>query len=175
MVTGSTSEFVTLLESSKEMHKNTMKQFKSKGKKLSKEIKSVYTDDGKSKISPIYEPKMANRWFLKFPKESNISEWYVKALTRPTYPFNIGGKINVVLYDSIEPSTTGNLMKLIEKQKPFELKIEVLDPLAEVIEKWTLEGCVITSVQWGTLDYQSKDISTIYVEVSYNKVKFKNK
>lgn len=174
MVTG----YTTTIDASKEMYKRTQRQAKSKGKKLPKKIKDVYGKESIVKDSKdpfMYEPKMANRWYLKFPKKFDIPEWYVKGLTRPTYPFNVGGKITVVLRDGVEPSTTGNLMKLIETQKPFKLKIEVLDPLAEVIEKWTLKGCVIVNVDWSPLDYESKDVSTIYVQISYNEVKFKKK
>ena len=190
MISGYTTFDDTTLEASKEMYNRTKRQAKSIGKKLPKKIKDVYLPKGKlfesrtseemyssSGVNPQFtiEPKMANRWYLKFPKEFNISEWYVKGLTRPSYPFNIGGKITVILRDGVEPSTTENLMKLIETQKPFKLKIEVLDPLAEVIEKWVLKGCVITNVEWSPLDYESKDVSTIYVQISYNEVKFKKK
>lgn len=188
MITGSTS--TTLIEASKEMYKNTKKQVKSKGKELPKDIKDVYKPKSKVFVNKTaeemyssagikpnhgFEPKKANRWYLKFPKKSNISEWYVKGLTRPTYPFNVGGKIIVELRDGIEPSTTENLIKLIKTQKPFKLKIEMLDPLAKVIEKWVLKDCVITNVEWSPLDYESDDITTIYVEISYNEVKFKTK
>ena len=179
MVTGKTKNFVSLLESSKKMHKNTVKQLKSKGKKLPVEVKDIYgkklCEVNNSKTSQNFEPKTNNRWYLKFPEKVNIPKWYIKGLTRPTYPFNIGGKITVVLRDGIEPSITKNLIKLIEEQKPFKIKVQLLDALGEVIEKWILNGCIITSIQWSPLDYENNDISTIYVDISYNKVKFKDK
>lgn len=195
MVTGKT-EFtgttkMSVIEASKEMHKNTMKQAKSMGKHFPIDIKGAYlpkvcknfknptSEDmySSSGIEPqiTFEPKMDNRWYLKFPKEFNISEWHVESLTRPTYPFDIDSKISVVLRDTIEPSITENLMMWIENQKPFKLKIEILDPLSVVVEKWTLEECIITKIEWSPLDYGSNGISTIHVEIYYNKVKFKKK
>lgn len=173
MVTGYTS--TTLIEASKEMYNNTMKQVKSKGKKFDTRIKSVYHNDDKSKTPPSYEPIMANRWLVKFPKEYNIPEWVGKALTLPTYPFNFGGKITVVLRDPITPSTTDSLMKFIDNQKPFKLKIHILDPLGETVGKWILKGCLITSIDWSTLDYESKEPMSIYTQISYNEVKYKSK
>lgn len=173
IVTGYTS--TSLIEASKEMYENTVKQVKSKGKKLDTLIKSVYHNDGKSKSLPPYEPKMTNRWIVKFPKKYQIPEWVGKAMTLPVYPFNLGGKITVVLRDPIAPSTTKSIMKFLDEPKPFKLKIHMLDPLGESIEKWILKGCLITSIDWSTLDYESNEPTLIYAQISYNEVKYKSK
>lgn len=173
MTSGYTS--TTLIEASKEMYKNTMKQAKSKGKKLPQTIKSIYHDDGKSKLSPLYEPKMNNRWYVRFSKKLFIPEWVVESVTRPSYPFNVGGKIYLSLRDPIAPSTSKCLADFLKDPKPFKLKIQMVDPLGEVVEQWVLKGCVIVSVDWSPLDYTSKDATLIHVEVSYNEVKFKSK
>lgn len=165
----------TLTEASKEMYKRTKKQAKSKGKRLPKAIKSVYVNNETSKLSPSYEPKTTNRWLVKFPKEANITDWVGKALTLPTYPFNLGGKITVVLRDPVNPSTTDSLMKFIKNQKPFKLKVDILDPLTNSVGGWILKGCLIQRIDWSTLDYESDEPSQIYMTVSYNEVKYKTK
>ena len=172
-ISGFTS--TTLVDSAKKMYKNTNKQAKSIGKQLPQAIKSVYVGDNTSKILPSYEPKMANRWLIKFPKKVNITDWVGKAVTLPTYPFNLGGKITVVLHDPVYPSTTDSLVKFVENQKPFKLKIDVLDPLAVSVGKWILKGCLITSIDWTTLDYSTKEPMSIYLTISYNEVKYKSK
>lgn len=181
MVSGSTKDSVSLLEASKMMHKNTVKQAKSKGKKLSKDIRKVYDVNDKlmchvknSKIPLPYEPKMNNRWYVKFSKDIFIPEWVVESVTRPSYPFNVGGKIHLLLRDPIAPSTSKCLVDFLKNPKPFKLKIELVDPLGEVVETWVVKGCVIVSVDWSPLDYTSNDATTIHVEISYNEVKFKN-
>lgn len=175
MVSGTAKNFVSLIEnSSKKMYKNTQKQAVGIGKKLPKEIKSVYRDNDESKIAPPYEPKMANRWYVKFSKDIFIPEWVVESVTRPSYPFNVGGKIHLLLRDPIAPSTSKCLVDFLKNPKPFKLKIQLVDPLGEVVETWVVKGCVIISVDWSPLDYTSNDATTIHVEISYNEVKFKN-
>ena len=173
MITGCTSDSV--IESSKKMYENTIKQVKSKGKKLDNSIKSVYYGDGKSNIQPMFEPKMTNRWLVKFPKKSNIPEWIGKSVVLPTYPFNPGDKLYVVLYDPILPSTTNSLLKFIENQKPFKLKLDVLDPLGSCVGKWIFKDCLITSIDWSTLDYANNEPMLIHLTISYNKIKYKEK
>lgn len=179
MISGTTTS--SLIESSKEMYKRSKKQIKSKGKKEPKNLKAVYmpksTSFNEKTSEEMYgfEPRMTNRWLIKFPKKANITQWVGKALTLPTYPFNLGGKITVVLIDPIYPSTTQALMKFVENQKPFKLKIDILDPLTESIGKWILKGCLIQTIDFSTLDYQSNEPTQIYITVSYNEVKYKSK
>jgi hypothetical protein len=168
-----TTKVKTLLESSKDMYKNTLKQVKGKNKGLDKEVKNIYSP--KSILPPLFEPKMNNRWRLKFPKKLKIPDWFIKGLTRPVYPFSTNNKITVVLHDPISVSISENLINFLNNQKPFELKLLILDPLGEVVEKWNLGGCLITGIQWSILDYQNNDISSIYLEISYNEVKIKTK
>lgn len=176
VATGVTETNTGILAASKEMYERTKKQAESNSRKLNTLIKNIYYDsNGKLKSHPPYEPKMTNRWIVEFPKEYHIPEWVGKAVTLPTYPFSQGGKITVVLRDPIALSTTSAIMEYLDNPKPFKLKINVLDPVGIKIEKWILKGCLITSIDWSTLDYESNEPTLIYLTISYNEVKYKTK
>jgi hypothetical protein len=45
------------------------------------------------------------------------------------------------------------------------LTLEMLDPTGVVIEKWLLEGCLLTNVDFGNLSYSSDAIAGISVTI----------
>jgi hypothetical protein len=45
------------------------------------------------------------------------------------------------------------------------LTLEMLDPTGVVIEKWLLEGCLLTNVDFGSLSYSSDAIAGISVTI----------
>ena len=173
---------MTIDEIAKEMYKDTKKQAKQYGKKLPK-VKEIYTSRKtsiKDFITEPFEPKKVNRFFLRFPKKIGLPEWLVKSMTRPSYPSN--NEISVVLYDPIIKSSTQALLNFIGNQdsltkKNFKLKLEMLDPLGTVIEKWILKKCFIKTIEWSPLDYGSDDLCYLYLTIGYNdiKINFDNK
>jgi hypothetical protein len=42
-----------------------------------------------------------------------------------------------------------------------QVELEMLDPTGVVVEKWILEGCFITDLNFGDLDYSRDDIANI--------------
>jgi len=42
-----------------------------------------------------------------------------------------------------------------------DIELELLDPTGVVIEKWILQGTMLTNVDFGSLDYSSSDIAEI--------------
>ena len=42
-----------------------------------------------------------------------------------------------------------------------DVELEMLDPTGVVVEKWILQGCFITTLNFGDLDYSRDELSTI--------------
>lgn len=50
----------------------------------------------------------------------------------------------------------------------FVTYLEMLDGNDQVIERWTVEGCWLETVDWAELDYSSADPVTIAMSISYD-------
>jgi hypothetical protein len=138
-----------------------------------------------------YEPKRQNRFIMRFPSSLGINEWYVESASRPTItvketeiPFlNTStyvagrftwGTINVKFRDPIGPSAAQALMEWVRLSAESvtgrmgyaagykkNVDLEMLDPTGVVVEKWILEGCFLTTVNFGSLGYSTDGIMTI--------------
>jgi hypothetical protein len=142
-----------------------------------------------------YEPKRENRFILRFPSSMGINEWFVETASRPkisiasteiqflntsTY---VSGRfkweaISVKFRDPIGPSASQALMEWVRLHAESvtgrmgyaagykqNLTLEMLDPTGVVIEKWLLEGCILTNVDFGNLSYSSDAIAGISVTI----------
>jgi hypothetical protein len=50
-----------------------------------------------------------------------------------------------------------------------DVELELLDPTGVVIEKWILQGTMITSADFGTLDYSAEEIADISVTLRFDR------
>lgn len=146
-----------------------------------------------------YEPLRQNRFILRFPDELGIQEWWVSTTSRPKYTsseveipflntstFVIGKfqweSISVTFRDPIGPSATQALMEWIRLHSESvtgrqgyaagykkDVELEMLDPTGVVIEKWIMQGTMITSANFGDLDYSSSDIADISVTLRFDR------
>ena len=128
-----------------------------------------------------YEPKRANRFILRFPSSLGINEWYVESTSRPTItikdieiPFlNTStyvagrfswGTISVTFRDPIGPSASQALMEWVRLCAESvtgrmgyaagykkDVDLEMLDPTGVVVERWKMEGCFLTTVNFQSL------------------------
>jgi hypothetical protein len=140
-----------------------------------------------------YEPKRQNRFIMRFPSPLGINEWFVESASRPTITINstpipflntetyvagrfTWGTINVTLRDPIGPSATQAIMEWIRLCAESvtgrmgyaagykrSVDLEMLDPTGVVVEKWILEGCFITSSNFGSLGYAQDALATIQI------------
>jgi len=130
---------------------------------------------GKFNMPPFIEPKLKSRFIVKFPESFGIPEWGVSSVTRPTY-FVEGKKwedIAIILTDSITPSTSQALSKLIETEKigdEFTFEICILGPDGDIIDKWEITG-KFKSIDFGELDYHKSGITEILGLVTPTKCK----
>lgn len=142
-----------------------------------------------------YEPKRENRFILRFPASMGINEWFVETAARPKISIGsteiqflntstfVSGRfkwdpISVKFRDPIGPSASQALMEWVRLHAESvtgrmgyaagykqNLTLEMLDPTGVVIEKWLLEGCILTSVDFGSLAYSSDNIAGISVSI----------
>jgi hypothetical protein len=138
-----------------------------------------------------YEPKRQNRFILRFPSSLGINEWYVTSSKRPSAKINsveipflntstfVAGRFNwdtisVTFKDPIGPSASQALMEWFRLHAESvtgrmgyaagykkDVELEMLDPTGVVVEKWILQGCFLTDLNFGTLDYNQDGLATI--------------
>ena len=138
-----------------------------------------------------YEPKRQNRFLFRFPSSLGINEWYITSSQRPSAKINsveipfintstfVAGRFNweemkVTFKDPIGPSAAQALMEWFRLHAESvtgrmgyaagykkDVELEMLDPTGVAIEKWILQGCFITTLNFGTLDYKADEIATI--------------
>jgi hypothetical protein len=143
------------------------------------------------KMPTPYEPKRQNRFIVRFPSSLGINEWYVTSAARPNVKINsvkipflntftyVAGQfewqeIRVTFKDPIGPSASQALMEWLRLHAESvtgrmgyaagykkNVDLEMLDPTGVVVEKWILEGCFITDLNFNELDYSRDELATI--------------
>jgi len=146
-----------------------------------------------------YEPKRKNRWMMRFPADLGIQEWWLASSSRPTItqgeveiPFLntstwIIGRffweaIDVTFRDAIGPSSAQAIMEWVRLQSESitgrqgyaagykkDIEIEMLDPAGVVIEKWVLQGTMLTNVNFGELSMEDDAIADIVATMRFDR------
>ncbi len=142
-----------------------------------------------------YEPKRTNRFILTFPSSLGINSWYVESASRPTITINKKeikflntetyvsstfkwGEISVKLRDPIGPSAAQAVMEWVRLHAESvtgrmgyaagykkDVDLEMLDPTGVAVEKWILQGCIITSAGFGNVSYTTEDLANIDLKI----------
>ncbi|NJO63398.1 MAG: hypothetical protein HC836_35855 [Richelia sp. RM2_1_2] len=142
-----------------------------------------------------YEPKRENRFFVEFPTELGIEVWKVQEFKRPSMTINsveipfinetnyVIGKykwetIDIKFIDTIGPSTSTQIMEWVRLHAESltgregyaagykkNLILKALDPTGVEIEKWFLEQCMITSVDFGNNSMDSDALQMVSVTI----------
>jgi hypothetical protein len=130
-----------------------------------------------------YEPKKENRWILRFPSALGLNEWYFQSAARPSIKIDeieipflntstwvagrfLWNEMKVTLRDPIGPSATQAMMEWVRLHAESvtgrmgyaagykkDVELEMLDPTGVVVEKWILQGTMVTNVNYGDLKY----------------------
>ena len=146
-----------------------------------------------------YEPKRQNRFIMRFPDELGINEWFVETASRPSITINkqeiqflntstyVAGRfnwqpINVKFRDPIGPSAAQALMEWVRLCAETvtgrmgyaagykkDVDLEMLDPTGVVVEKWLLQGCFLTSVNFDSLGYGSDTLASITTNIQMDR------
>ena len=142
-----------------------------------------------------YEPKRVNRFFAEFADELGVEVWKVQKFKRPSMKINsvqidymnernyVAGRYNweplsVTFLDPIGPSTSQQLMEWVRLHAESltgrmgyaagykkNVLLKALDPTGVEVEKWFLEQCMITSIDFGDNDYGNDELTNITLEL----------
>jgi hypothetical protein len=123
-----------------------------------------------------YETKRSNRFIVKFPTEFQLPEWTVTKINRPKFNNDGWGNMEVTFIDPICPSATQGLYNIIayiakaDVQNPlFEFTLQILDPVGNAVEEWSIGVNKVLNIDFGELDYNSDDLvrPQMLIEPSY--------
>ena len=142
-----------------------------------------------------YEPKLKNRFIMDI---DGIPAYTIKTAQRPQITFEevtlehmnitryVKGKgrwqqLQITLYDPIVPSAASAVIEWIrlhhesatgrDGYQDFykkNINFQVLGPVGDIIEKWTLNGAFIADASFGDLDFSSSDPVEITLTLRYD-------
>lgn len=142
-----------------------------------------------------FEPKTQNRYIMYL---QGIPSYLIKTSGRPSFSFEtiemdhinvkrkLSGKpswdpLEITLYDPINPSGAQAVMEWVRLQyEPVtgrmgysdmykkDITINVLGPVGDKVEEWTLKGAHIETPDFGTLDWSASDPVEISLSLQYN-------
>ena len=91
------------------------------------------------------------------------------------------GDIAVELYDPIVPSGAQAVMEWVRLSHESvtgrngyadfykkDVKINMLGPVGDIVEEWTLKGCYIKEADFGEVDWTSNDVAGITLSLRYD-------
>lgn len=146
-----------------------------------------------------YEPKRKNRWLFRFPADLGIQEWWLQSAARPTITQNeveipflntstwvigrfVWEAIDVTFRDCIGPSTAQAVMEWVRLHSESvtgrqgyaagykkDVEIDMLDPTGVVIEKWVLQGTMITTANFGDLAMDDDSIADVTCNLRFDR------
>jgi len=142
-----------------------------------------------------FEPKTQNRFIMYI---EGIPAFTIKAMARPTIQFDevvlehinvkryVKGKgawqpLEITLYDPIVPSASQAVMDWVRQHHESvtgrqgysdfykkDITFNLLGPVGDIIEEWTLKGTFIQNANFGTMDYGTSDPVEIALTLQYD-------
>jgi len=142
-----------------------------------------------------YEPKVKNRFIMNI---DGVPAYLINKVSRPTIVFEevklnhmnveryVKGKgawseITATLYDPIVPSAAQAVMEWVRLSHESvtgrdgysdfykkDVTINVLGPVGDIVEEWTLKGTWIKQANFGDLDFGSNDPANIDLTLRYD-------
>ena len=142
-----------------------------------------------------FEPKTKNRFIMYI---EGIPAFTIKAMNRPQIQFDevvlehinvkryVKGKgawqpLEITLYDPIVPSASQAVMEWVRQHHESvtgrqgysdfykkDITFNLLGPVGDIVEEWTLKGAFIQSANFGDLDYGTSDPVEISVTLQYD-------
>ena len=142
-----------------------------------------------------FEPKVKNRFIMYV---EGVPAYLIKTANRPTITFEeivldhinvkryVKGKgegetLEVTLYDPIVPSGAQAVMEWVRLHKESvtgrdgysdfykkDITINVLGPVGDKVEEWTLKGAMIQSANFGDMDWSVSEPAEITLTLRYD-------
>ena len=142
-----------------------------------------------------FEPKLSNRFIMNI---EGIPAFLVKTTGRPNLNLNevgldhinvkryVKGKaewqaLTVTLYDPIVPSGAQAVMEWVRLHHESvtgrdgysdfykkDITFNVLGPVGDKVEEWTLKGAFITAANFSDMDYSATTVSDISLTLRYD-------
>ena len=142
-----------------------------------------------------FEPKTKNRFIMYI---EGIPAFTIKAASRPSIQFDeivlehinvkryVKGKgawqpLEITLYDPIVPSASQAVMEWVREHHESvtgrqgysdfykkDITFNLLGPVGDIVEEWTLKGTFIQSANFGTMDYGTSDPVEIALTLQYD-------
>ena len=142
-----------------------------------------------------FEPKLKNRFIMNI---DGIPAYTIKTATRPQVQFDevelhhmnvrryVKGKaawqpLNITMYDPIVPSAAQAVMEWIrlghesvtgrDGYSDFykkDVNFQVLGPVGDIVEEWTLKGAFIQDAQFGDLSFEDSTPVEITLTLRYD-------
>ena len=142
-----------------------------------------------------FEPKTKNRFVMEI---DGIPAYLVKTMARPSIQFEtitldhintkryVKGKatwqpISITLYDPIVPSGAQSVIEWVRLHHESvtgrdgysdfykkDITFNVLGPVGDKVEEWTLKGAFITEANFNELDFGSSEVADIALTLQYD-------
>ena len=142
-----------------------------------------------------YEPKVKNRFIMQI---DGVPAYLINKVARPKITFeeiklhhmNVKryvkgtgewGALDITLYDPIVPSAAQSVMEWVRLSHESvtgrdgysdfykkDVTINVLGPVGDIVEEWTLKGAFILSADFGGLDFGSNEPVDIALSLRYD-------
>ena len=142
-----------------------------------------------------FEPKLQNRFILTI---DGVPSYTIKASGRPQIQFEevelrhmnvsryVAGKgtwqpLDITLYDPIVPSSAQAVMEWIRQSHESvtgrdgysdfykkDVTFNMLGPVGDKVEEWTLKGTYIENANFGDMDYATSDPAEITLTLKYD-------
>ena len=142
-----------------------------------------------------FEPKVKNRFIMYI---EGIPAYLIRAAARPTITFEeivldhintkryVKGKgawepLEITLYDPIVPSGAQAVMEWVRLHKESvtgrdgysdfykkDVTFNMLGPVGDKVEEWTLKGAYISAANFGTIDWSVNESADITLTLRYD-------
>ena len=142
-----------------------------------------------------FEPKLKNRFIMQI---DGINAYLIKAMNRPQVDSDevilehmnvtryVKGKtrwqpLDITLYDPVVPSAAQQVIEWVRLHHESvtgrdgysdfykkDINCQLLGPVGDIVEEWTLKGAMIQSANFGALSFDASDPVDITLTLRYD-------